>query len=76
LSKVKAHHGALPHFRAMTRYHIRFLNHAGLVYGQEELCSPSDQTAIEQARRLHRHGIGMGYEIWDGERHVHTESHH
>lgn len=59
----------------MRQYNVRFLNHAGSVYGQEDMRSPSDDVVIEQARHLHSHGIGMGYEIWDGERLVHTQTH-
>ncbi len=60
----------------MTRYDIRFLNHARSIYGRDEMLCACDEDVIERARQLHRHGIGKGYEIWDGERLVHTEIHH
>lgn len=59
----------------MRCYDIRFINHAGSVFGQDEMHCACDEDVIEKARHLHRHGIGKGYEIWDGDRHVHTETH-
>ena len=58
----------------MTRYDIRFINHAGMVFGAAEMHCTCDAEVIEKAHHLHRHGIGKGYEIWDGPRHVHTET--
>ncbi len=63
-----------PFVRAMSCYRIRFTDHSGRAFGTEEMVCASDAAAIEQARRIHRHGIGKGYEIWDGERLVYRET--
>lgn len=57
----------------MRRYSIRFLDHGGRVYGTDEMHGADDDDVIARARGLHDHGIGRGYEIWDGDRRVHTE---
>ncbi len=33
-----------------------------------------DAAAIARARIIHTHGIGSGYEIWDGQRRIHRET--
>lgn len=58
----------------MPLYQVHFVDHGGRVFGSEELQSAHDGEAIERARRIHRHAIGKGYEIWEGDRHVHTET--
>jgi hypothetical protein len=63
-----------PQIRAMSRYRIRFIDHSGRAFGTEEMMCASDTAAIEEASRIHRHGIGKGYEIWDGERLVYRET--
>lgn len=57
----------------MALYRIRFVNHADHVFGTEEMECASDREAVEKARRIHRHGIGNGYEIWQDGRLVHVE---
>ncbi len=55
------------------RYRIRFKRHGGEVYSTADLDASDDQNAIELARVRFPGGPGNGYEIWQGERHVHTE---
>lgn len=60
----------------MPRYRIRFVDHGGHVFGTEEMVCADDAQAIEKAREIHTHGIGNGYEIWQGARLVHIEKRH
>ena len=57
----------------MTHYQVRFVDHGDRVFGTAEMDAVRDDEVIESARRIHSHGIGKGYEIWDGERRVHIE---
>lgn len=57
-------------------YRIRFIDHSGRVFGTEEMRCANDDEAIDEARRIHRHGIGKGYEIWEGDRLVYRETRH
>lgn len=59
----------------MTTYWCRFLDGGGHVYDAEKLEAADDAAAIATARVIHKHGIGNGYEIWDGKRSVHRETH-
>ena len=59
----------------MARYTIRFVNHGDRVFGTDEMECACDEEIITRARRIHSHGIGKGYEIWEGERRVHSETH-
>ena len=71
--KIKEAAAGFAHLCRMPRYRICFFDHSGRVFGSEEMDCAQDQLAVEKARELHTHGIGAGYEIWEGERHVHTE---
>jgi len=73
LLKIKEAATGFAHQCRMPHYRIRFFDHSGRVFGTEEMDCAQDQLAIDKARELHTHGIGAGYEIWEGERHVHTE---
>lgn len=57
----------------MGQYQAQFLTHGNRVFGREHFDAETDGHAIEHARQRYRSGIGKGYEIWDGDRHVHTE---
>ena len=57
----------------MAQYRARFVTHGDRVFGTEHFEAASDAHAIEHARQRYRSGIGKGYEIWDGDRRVHTE---
>jgi hypothetical protein len=56
------------------RYQICFKRHGGEIYSTADLDAHDDRHAIELARVRFRGGPGNGYEIWQGERHVHTEN--
>lgn len=58
----------------MPLYRVHFLDHGGRIFGADEMECANDDEAIERARQVHRHGIGKGYEIWQAERHIHTET--
>lgn len=58
----------------MPLYRVHFLDHGGRIFGADEMECAHDDEAIERARQVHRHGIGKGYEIWQAERHIHTET--
>ncbi len=55
-------------------YEVRFKRNGGNVYSTETIQADDDQSAIAMARRMLKSGIGNGYEIWQGDRLVHTES--
>lgn len=57
----------------MAGYRIDFMNHSNRVFRAELFEANNDDHARELARQLYRSGIGRGYRIWAGERHVHTE---
>jgi hypothetical protein len=54
-------------------YHLLFQDDGGNVYSHANLVADSNDAAIDTARRIYRTGIGGGYEIWGGGRHLHTE---
>jgi hypothetical protein len=60
----------------MSRYWCRFFDAGGHVFGGEIMDAENDVMAIAKARVVFAHGIGSGYEIWDGKRlvlrHTHT----
>ena len=57
----------------MPQYRAEFMNHGGHVYRIVEFEAEHDEQAKERAKREFSSGIGFGYEIRDGNRHVHTE---
>jgi hypothetical protein len=60
--------------RPMAEYRIAFLNHGDVVFHSAHFDAHDDEAAKEHAKSQHRSsGIGKGYQIWAGDRHVHTE---
>ncbi len=59
--------------RTLSQYRAQFLTHGGKIFRVESLRAEDDDAAITRAKQEFRSGIGMGYEIWNGDRHVHTE---
>ena len=57
----------------MALYHIHFLDHADNIFGSEMFEAEHDKGAIERAQARYRSGIGKGYEIWQGNRQIHSE---
>jgi len=57
----------------MALYRIHFVTHSDDIFGTEYFDSEEDTQAINQAFSVYRSGIGKGYEVWQGDRHVHTE---
>ena len=49
-------------------YWCRFFDASGRIFGAEAMACANDRDAIAKARIIHSHGIGSGYEIWEGER--------
>jgi len=56
----------------MRSYRLDFVTHANRVYHSTEIQARDDEDARAQAKRL-KTRIGKGYNIWDGDRAVHTE---
>ena len=56
----------------MRRYQIRFLDNVNDVFGTHEFDAKHDEAAITHAHSIYPSKIGEGYEIWQGERHVHS----
>ena len=57
---------------SMRNYRLDFLTHANRVYHSTEIQARDDEDARTQAKRL-KTRIGKGYNIWDGDRAVHSE---
>lgn len=56
----------------MRSYRLDFVTHTNRVYHTTEIEARDDEDARAQAKRL-KTRIGKGYNIWDGDRPVHTE---
>ena len=57
----------------MARYQVCFLNHAKAIVAIETFEAEDDAFALAHARSAYRTGFGKGYELWQDERHFHTE---
>ncbi len=55
----------------LSHYRAQFLNHGGHVFRTEHFDAENDDAAKARAKHEFRSGIGMGYEIWEGDRLVH-----
>ena len=58
----------------MPVYRIEFVDHADRIYSTTERWFRDDKEAIARSRDLFDSKIGKGYSIWEGTRHVHTET--
>lgn len=58
----------------MITYWCRFFDAAGQVFGGEPMYAEDDAPAIAKAKVIFAHGIGSGYEIWEGQRLVFRHS--
>jgi hypothetical protein len=56
----------------MRNYRLDFVTYTDRVYHSTEIEARDDEDARAQAKRL-KTRIGKGYNIWDGDRPVHTE---
>jgi len=54
-------------------YRIVLVNHADVVFSSREINADDDNAARTRARTEFRSGIGKGYQIWDGDRLVHSQ---
>lgn len=59
----------------MAVYRVDFVDHGNNVYAIEHMEQDADRTVIEEVHRRNAHGIGAGFDIWDGERLVHRHRH-
>lgn len=57
---------------SLAQYQLIFKNHGGEVFASEFFKAHDDRAAIEKANTEYRSGIGAGYEIWQGDRLVHS----
>ncbi len=55
------------------RYRILFKRDGGEIYSKADLDAHDDQHAVALARVRFRGATGNGFEVWQGERQVHTE---
>ena len=60
----------------MPFYIIKFKNHGGHVFGVEGFAAEHDEAAIEKAHFKHVPAIGYGFDLWDGDRLVHSYPKH
>jgi hypothetical protein len=57
----------------MAKYLVHFLNHGNSVWRVEHFIALNDKAATEHTSQVYRSSVGKGYEIWEGDRLVHTE---
>ncbi len=55
----------------MASYRVHFVDHGNNVYATEHVEHDDEQAIIEILRRRNAHGIGAGFDIWEGDRLVH-----
>lgn len=58
---------------AVPRYSAYFIDHAGNIFSREYFEASDDERAVFYARVVFQSGIGKGFEVWQGDRHLHTE---
>ncbi len=52
-------------------YCIDFVDHGGNVYARDRVEHDDEPALIDELHRRHEHGIGAGFDVWDGDRLVH-----
>lgn len=52
----------------MIAYWCRFFDAGGRIFGAEAMQAENDAAVMARAQVIFDHGIGDGYEIWDGKR--------
>lgn len=57
----------------MATYRVHFVDRGGKAFAVHEVDCPDDEAAIEKARSLNGRFIGMGFDLWEGDRLVHEE---
>lgn len=57
----------------MALYRIHFVDNGGNSFAVHEIECADDAEAVKKARTLDVRFIGMGFDLWDGERLVHQE---
>ena len=57
----------------MSKFCLYFFDHGGNIFGTDELQADDDDEAVQVAKTIFKCGIGGGYDIWQGIRHVHLE---
>ncbi len=55
----------------MPTYRVHFVDHGDNVYATEYVQHDDEKQLIELLRCRHAHGIGAGFDIWDGDKLVH-----
>jgi hypothetical protein len=60
----------------MAVYQVHFFDYGSNVYATNDIMQVDDKAAIEAAHRLHvLPGLGLGFDVWEGERLVHQHRH-
>ena len=52
----------------VTIYRVRFVDHAGNSFASQEVDCSDDRAAVTHARAIDRRVVGMGFDVWDGDR--------
>lgn len=55
-------------------YEVVFKDHGGKVYSKSTLEAADDETVIALARRIHKSGVGSGYDIIKSGAVIHSET--
>ncbi|GAA0529450.1 hypothetical protein FHS83_002433 [Rhizomicrobium palustre] len=55
-------------------YEVVFKDHGGKIYSKSTLEAADDEAAIALARRIHRSGVGHGYDIVKDGTVIHSET--
>lgn len=56
----------------MPRYECRFLDHGGNVREMQPIDAEDDGAAVAEAHQMQSPNIGAGFDIWHGNRRVHS----
>ena len=52
----------------MAVYRVEYVDHGENVYATEHVEHDDDEALVEELRVRNAHGIGAGYNVWDGDR--------
>ncbi len=55
----------------MPTYRVHFVDHGDNVYATEYVQRDDEKQLIELLHRRNAHGIGAGFDVWEGDRLVH-----
>lgn len=49
-------------------YRVHYVDHGNNVYATEHIEHDDEEVLIADLQRLNAHGVGAGFDVWDGDR--------